>query len=168
MVEDLEIEQKAVYKQYKLVEDFRDFLLAGNEYSYNTVKNYLSDIRHFLGFLNAYYPETYQSLNIDSYLLLNYRQSMQSAHTSIITIKRRLSAVNKFIDYLPQNKASLSKVNLNNGDRFELESFNDSPKSSKNNKNNYLITLLSEYVNEKKIQSDTKSVIREFLMFTKI
>ncbi len=89
---------------------FKQFLLAeNNNVNLNpiTVKNYLSDLRHFLGWVNTqtelasisdFDPQA--SLEImTSSLILNYQQYLYKGYIPVKTINRRLSTIRKFFSF---------------------------------------------------------------------
>ncbi len=98
------------YNFYNIEASFRTFLNAGNPSpSPVTVKNYLSDLRHFLGWLvikaksvdiNA---DQITSENIADLLtveeLAQYRAYLRDNGTPIKTINRRLSTIRKFCEF---------------------------------------------------------------------
>src|SRR3990167_9079430 len=83
--------------------NFRSFLLTGNNLSKSTMKNYLSDARHFLGWLglnksNINLKERLVGLEKNS--LNDYFLYLRKQNVPINTINRRLSALRKFFSYL--------------------------------------------------------------------
>lgn len=161
---DMDLDQvsntKTVYKRYKLVDDFGDYLRAGNKYSQNTIKNYLSDIRHFFGYLNMYFTDDFTSMNISPQIIFQYKQSMLLVNTSNITIKRRLSSINRFIEFLASNNIQNTQyhndIAINNIDAPQQVRTHSSP----------LNTLLSQYIYETKASSESRRRISEFLQFS--
>jgi len=97
----------------KTLEDYRTYLGNFTE-SKNTLKNYVSDVRIFLTFLNSRYPP----LNADaiSSLLTTQTISEFESYLSIVnppaTLNRRVSSIRKFVDYfletnpLPQTSST--------------------------------------------------------------
>ena len=161
---------EVVYKQYKLVHEFKEFLNAGNVFSKNTIKNYLSDIRHYLGFVHSCFPEIFASGTFaDSQIIYEYRHYLIGSLKSSITVKRRLSAVNKFTAFIDQNVethghsgAATSPTHT----RIEPEGdFGALPRTSPSRGNFYLNSLLQEYAHDKKITPDSKNSVRDFLLF---
>src|SRR3989344_1101967 len=88
------------YNQYNFEADFKNFLSAEN-ISPITIKNYLSDLRHFLGWLATYTqhptPNTLHTLN--SQTIQNYLTYMQQARLPSRTMNRRLSTVRRFFSF---------------------------------------------------------------------
>ena len=97
------------YNFYNLEASFKNFLLAGNK-SPATIKNYLSDIRHFLGWIVLKFkvqsskfkvdaePENIAQL-ITSELINEYRSYLNENKVPEITLKRRLSTLAKFCSF---------------------------------------------------------------------
>jgi len=97
------------YNLYNLEASFKNYLFAGNKSSV-TVKNYLSDLRHFLGWLifklKAQNPnvKTEESVInfiqfISSSLITEYHDYLVENRIPEKTIKRRLSTLRKFCSY---------------------------------------------------------------------
>ncbi len=87
------------YNVYNIEPKFKDFLRAEN-ISADTLKNYLSDIRHFLGWLsyNKLLDKTFEKIN--STHILQYKSYLESSKVPVITINRRLSTLRKFFTFL--------------------------------------------------------------------
>lgn len=123
------MEQKIVdrYNLYNLEHIFKTYLTAVKAFSKSTVKNYLSDFRHFCGWLNsiAYSsnlnnnggqqqsdlieqselkngensrPENISSY-IDSLLIDHYKSYLISSKLPLKTINRRLSTLRQFCSF---------------------------------------------------------------------
>ncbi len=153
-------ESEMVYKRYKLVDDFGDYLRAGKKYSHNTIKNYLSDIRHFFGYINMYFADDFESMNISPQIIFQYKQSMMSINTSTITIKRRLTAVNRFIEFLASIQTSVSPAAYS-----ELVS-KSMPVAQERSQNSPLITLLNQFIRDTQSSSETRRRVSDFLQFS--
>ncbi len=71
----------------------------------NTARNYLIDIRHFLGWLASFYPEldSAESIiiaqKISPVVLNHYSVFLKNNYVSVATINRRLSALRKLSDF---------------------------------------------------------------------
>jgi len=89
---------------------FKQYLLAGNN-STLTIKNYLSDLRHFIGWailkfkvqsskfkVNQLVPEEFVTL-IETPLIEEYKQYLISNNIPQKTINRRLSTLRKFFTF---------------------------------------------------------------------
>jgi len=98
------------YNFNNLEASFKNYLLAGNKKA--TVKNYLSDFRHFLGWLVFKFksssfsqiPEDKQSsqdlvLLITPSLVEEYKAYLSDNRIPLKTINRRLSTVRKFCSF---------------------------------------------------------------------
>src|SRR3989338_1801850 len=87
------------YNVYNIEPEFRKFLHAEN-ISADTLKNYLSDLRHFLGWIvQNGRPLT----NLDSIVkehILSYKSYLSANNVSVITINRSLSTLRKFFQFL--------------------------------------------------------------------
>src|SRR3989344_3869982 len=101
------------YNFYNLEALFHQFLLAGNKkISPVTIKNYLSDLRHFLGWLvlrlktsgiSIKITDTFQPPELASHLsesnLRHYRAYLVENEIPLSTINRRLSTLRKFCSF---------------------------------------------------------------------
>ncbi|OGK18762.1 hypothetical protein A3G67_02370 [Candidatus Roizmanbacteria bacterium RIFCSPLOWO2_12_FULL_40_12] len=98
------------YNFYNLEASFRHFLTAGNKkMSSASIKNYLSDLRHFLGWLVlAVKSKSTDALELDSdnifqYLtkevIAQYKAYLSKNDIPIKTINRRLSTLRKFCSF---------------------------------------------------------------------
>lgn len=100
-----------MYNLYNLEPNFKNFLIAENV-SRSTLKNYLSDFRHFAGWLSN--NQSYKSLSLSNSSLSSptdvlklidfsfiefYKLYLINAHIPIKTINRRLSAIRCFFKY---------------------------------------------------------------------
>lgn len=160
MVSNQFYESDLVYKRYKLVDEFGDYLRAGNNYSHNTIKNYLSDIRHFFGYMNMYFENDFQTMKISPQIIFQYRQSMISMNTSNITIKRRLTSINRFIEFIPSkgfDEPDLPSHDLQSNQRVSISSQTQSTPMS---------ALINQYANETKASAETRRRITDFLRFS--
>ena len=101
------------YNFDNLEASFKVFLTAGNKNKV-TIKNYLSDIRHFLGWLTLYFrakslsKEQLSTNNNESFIWLSlinkqtifdYRSYMKENRLPDKSINRRLSTVRKFCSF---------------------------------------------------------------------
>lgn len=120
------------YNFYNFEASFKQFLVAGN-FRPVTIKNYLSDLRHFFGWLilklKVTKPNLDLSLNdkvevlneINPQLIAEYKTYLTSNNLPIRTIKRRLSTLRTFFtfcvnqNWLESNPAKNTQKNL-----FEL------------------------------------------------
>lgn len=99
-----------VYNFYNLEALFRTFLTAGNKVPQPvTIKNYLSDLRHFLGWFVVRLKnknielDTIDSDNLSDHLTSNeiaqYRAYLKENGIPVKTINRRLSTLRKFCSF---------------------------------------------------------------------
>lgn len=99
-----------VYNLYNVEASFRTFLTAGNKpIQPVTVKNYLSDLRHFLGWLvlrlkaKNVDTQSIDSNNLSDHLNLEeiaqYRAYLEKNNIPEKTINRRLSTLRKFCTF---------------------------------------------------------------------
>src|SRR3989339_450138 len=96
------------YNLYNLEPQFKSFLTAGNV-SPITIKNYLSDFRHFAGWLEHHNSTDFQkqpvSTNFNQFQLIStriiseYRSYLVKNNLPHKTINRRLSALRKFFSF---------------------------------------------------------------------
>lgn len=89
------------YNLYNIEPKFKNFLRAGN-ISADTLKNYLSDIRHFTGWLSANSKPDIKPLSesLSQSTVEGYKEYLKSNSVPAITINRRLSSLRKFFDFL--------------------------------------------------------------------
>lgn len=104
----------SMYNFYNLQASFRAYVLSGNKkLSAVSIRNYTSDIRHFLGWYLFYlkaspkYTQSVDNLG-DNYELLSllneqfvvaYRNYLQENRLPLKTINRRLSTLRKFCSF---------------------------------------------------------------------
>jgi site-specific recombinase XerD len=101
------------YNLYNFLPEFTAFLHSlrnnGKTYSTITIKNYLSDFRHFAGWLQFYLnsqlnTNLFKSVELffsvlTSNVVDEYKQYLLDNHIPIKTINRRLSALRLFFSY---------------------------------------------------------------------
>ncbi|EKE15370.1 MAG: hypothetical protein ACD_12C00045G0001, partial [uncultured bacterium] len=101
------------YNQQNIEALFKQYLIAGIDSSpiqNNTLKNYLSDVRHFLGWLNFYVKKINQNNQrnffsfIDKNALESYKIYLIQGNIPVKTINRRLSTVRKFCQFCLSSK----------------------------------------------------------------
>lgn len=85
------------YNLYNFEADFKKYLLAGNTKTIS-IKNYLSDLRHFFG---------WAALNVQS------TQSTNQSSSYIVFIKSILSeeSINQYVSYLNTNTIPIKTIN---------------------------------------------------------
>jgi site-specific recombinase XerD len=99
------------YNLYNLEASFKKYLLAGN-ISQITLKNYLSDLRHFLGWLTFYWKSnnvkiinelSLQELSLQKLIttktISDYKAYLLENNIPLKTTNRRLSTVRKFCSF---------------------------------------------------------------------
>ncbi len=116
------------YNLYNFEASFKQFLIAGN-FKPITIKNYLSDLRHFFGWLSlklkvikpnldlSLISETDVLKEIDSQLIAEYKNYLITNNLPIRTVKRRLSTLRTFFSFcVSQNwlKSNPAKNNYQN------------------------------------------------------
>lgn len=74
---------------------FKDFLLSGIKKSKNTIKNYLSDLRHFLGWFQKMTKDNNTFFLYESDIE-EYKKYLFDSEFPIKTVNRRLSTIRKF------------------------------------------------------------------------
>jgi len=84
----------------RLVSSYVRYLEAERHASQYTVRNYIHDLKHFLGFLSAENVATLDE--VDRHLLRRYIASLQEAGFEKTSIARKLSAIRSFYNYLEQ------------------------------------------------------------------
>ncbi len=118
------INMSSQYNFYNLEAEFKKYLLSGNKsLTKITIKNYLSDLRHFFGwfirkFKNIQIPEDFKK--IDEKIIEEYKNYLIVNGLPLKTINRRLSTLRKFGSFcISQNWLSLNPAkkinNLSSG-----------------------------------------------------
>jgi site-specific recombinase XerD len=153
------------YNFYNFEASFKKFLLAENV-SPITLKNYLSDLRHFLGWLTFYWKSNcsntaflidqnlIESLKqVEDDTIEKYKSYLIANNIPLKTINRRLSTLRKFFSFcisqgwLKENPAKKIQ-NL----KFEIDSIISS----------FALSLEKENLDQKTIKSYLE-VVQEFL-----
>ncbi len=99
-----------VYNFYNIEASFRNFLTAGNKPIQSvTIRNYISDLRHFLGWFVLTLKSknldftTIDSDNLSDYLrreeIAQYKAYLYKNNIPVKTINRRLSTLRKFCTF---------------------------------------------------------------------
>ena len=90
-----------VYNLSNIEAQFKNFLIAGNV-SQVTIRNYLSDLRYFLGWFRASYGsgDLIAELNAKQTILEDFKSFMLGSEIPIKTANRRLSTIRKFFQGL--------------------------------------------------------------------
>jgi len=84
----------------QLIDNFRHYLTDTKQVSQSTVKNYLSDLRHFLFWYTSCFPsKPFEVKKIDFTLLSNYKSHLLSQETAKSTTNRRLATLRVFCQY---------------------------------------------------------------------
>ncbi len=149
-----------VYNLDNLEASFREFLLAGNFQS-TSIRNYLSDFRHFTNWIN-YRTAKSQTIekndSIDANLIEKYRSYLIEDKLPVKTVNRRLSSVRKFCSFCISQgwmKENPAKRIKNVGPKFEIESI----------LKQYEKDLKKEGVDQE-MNKDDLAIIKEFLSIT--
>lgn len=143
-----------VYNLYILEASFRNYLLSGNiQLQKTSIKNYTSDLRHFLGWV-----QTYRKFEVDSIenfhkrltfdLIVSYKDYLTNKEIPIRTVRRRLSTIRKFFKYciqegfLPDSQPVLLEkhTDVKNKQNFEISS------SDRPNKDNSLKHIIFFFI----------------------
>lgn len=102
-MDNVQMQQNSKYNLYNLEANFRMYLSAVINLKAVTVKNYLSDLRYFIGWYQRHAPrESFLSLleNLTEEHVASYRAYLQKSNLPEKTINRRLSTVRMFGKYL--------------------------------------------------------------------
>ena len=86
------------YNLYNLEAPFKQYLLAVNHKSVS-IKNYLSDIRHFFGWMTLYSKSKQLISIIDEKSIIEYKSYLSEHNIPHKTINRRLSTIRKFCSF---------------------------------------------------------------------
>src|SRR3989338_4772842 len=86
------------YNLYNLEAPFKQYLLAVNHKSVS-IKNYLSDIRHFFGWMTLYSKSKQLISIIDEKSIIEYKSYLSENNIPHKTINRRLSTIRKFCSF---------------------------------------------------------------------
>jgi len=172
------------YNLYNLEASFKKYLLAGN-ISPITLKNYLSDLRHFLGWLIFKLKVTFrfggqklkiEEANINEFLnyidisfVEEYKNYLTANSIPIKTINRRLSTLRKFFSFcisqgwLKENPAKKIKNEKIKNKNFFSESEEDNEKLDKQQiLKSFQQNLQKENLDQTTIKSYL-DVVQEFL-----
>ena len=89
-----------MFKQ--LLKEYAYELKASQELSKQSIEAYLSDLKHYIDYLD--FKEIKDPQEIDKPLIQNYLMTLRKKHLSASTISRRLSALKKFHQYMLEEK----------------------------------------------------------------
>jgi site-specific recombinase XerD len=143
-------------------EQFKNYLLQERELSKRTIKNYLSDYNHFWDWLEKVAKVTpprwpngllgrCKKIQISQKITLNslkrYRNYLSSTELAKSTVKRRLSTVRIFCQFL------LSQGLLDQDPSIELE--NPSENSPEEEKIDNLVTKFERYLDNQGLSKNT-------------
>lgn len=96
------------YNLYNLEALFREYLLSGikkdRPFHKNTIKNYLSDLRHFLGWYNHSIKNAHDFFSLSPSHIASYKDYLITNNLPIRTINRRLSTLRKFCFFCTEAK----------------------------------------------------------------
>lgn len=90
------------YNLSNLEASFKQFLLAGNKnliLRANTVKNYLSDLRHFIGWSKSLASNLLINQVLSTSTVASYKEYLMKNKVPAKTINRRLSTLRKFCTF---------------------------------------------------------------------
>jgi len=150
------------YNLYNLEASFKEYLLAVNHKPVS-VKNYLSDIRHFFGWLILYFKsnnvrvesETTITQFITPNVISEYKSYLTENNIPHKTINRRLSTVRKFCSFC------ISQGWIKENPAKKISNIKDQ-RSNLNILDQFQSDLKKEKLNESVIKSYLEDV-REFL-----
>jgi len=164
------------YNLYNFEASFKKFLLAGNV-SPITLKNYLSDLRHFLGWtilkLKAQNKKNFEALppleflnQINESLVEEYKNYLVVNAIPAKTINRRLSTLRKFFSFCISQgwvKENPAKKIQNLKHTLRIGRQNDNSKFKINSIiSSFALSLEKENLDQKTIKSYLE-VVQEFL-----
>jgi len=150
------------YNWYNLEPNYRMYLSAVKNIKPVSIKNYLSDIRYFVGWassLHATSPSTDLNLIMHAHTLTSYRDFLIASKLPRRTINRRLSSVRSLCDFL----ISQNIIEINPSK--ELRNFSDNPATQPNLElvQNFLSDQTSESSQNSQGLNELKNDIEEFL-----
>ncbi len=153
------------YNWYNLELNFRIYLSAVKKMRPVSVKNYLSDIRHFIGWTSsgaAQFESDQPEIIMVPDNLEKYRLYLTSSNLPLKTINRRLSTLRSFCEFLiSQNilQSNPSKLLRNQGAHIEA--------STSTSFENQFISSLESLKLPKQELDVIKSDINEFINLTR-
>src|SRR5438876_113609 len=92
-----------------ILENFKNYLIQATPSSQATVKNYMADVRKFIRWYETKYRTPFIASAISARLIEQYKQEIIQAEGSNKSLKRYLSSLNKFFEYL--KSANLLSIN---------------------------------------------------------
>lgn len=150
------------YNFYNLEASFKNFLIAGI-HSPITIKNYMSDFRHFSGWLTLFIKSNKTKINLTEFkefiLVLNteiinqYKLYLSENHIPHKTINRRLSTIRKFCSFC------ISQGWLNDNPAKKIKNL----ESNTNNIQKDQFTFLNQYKNDLIKQKHDINIINNYL-----
>jgi site-specific recombinase XerD len=88
-----------MYNLYNAEAQFKEFLIAGN-ISNVSIRNYLSDYRHFCGWAKGNTPrDATDQVKIEANLFSGYQTYLLASRLPPSTMKRRLSTLRKLLEF---------------------------------------------------------------------
>lgn len=161
----------APYNLYNLEALFKEYLLAGNNRPVS-IKNYLSDFRHFAGWITFYLKSDIAPFNkIDSHLIQEYKFYLCENKIPLKTINRRLSTIRKFCSFcisqgwMKENPAKhVSNVLLS---RATLSERSES-KGSRGTDHDILQQFKQDLINEKLDQTTITNYLNDVQEFLSV
>lgn len=118
---------------------FKDFLVSGIKKSKNTIKNYLSDVRHFFGWIETVKQPT-DFFHLSETDIEKYKKYLTDNAIPRRTINRRLSAIRKLCFFCEQT-GILEK-------NPSKQVTNISPIEGKIQNQNHISTVINEFHND--------------------
>lgn len=126
------------YNLYNLEASFKQSLIAGN-FSPISIKNYLSDLRHYFGWSNK--PNSCDLSDLFSEnMVVNYKSYLENSSFPTRTINRRLSTLRKFCAFLIKQ----GSIKINPAKGLTNSSFNNAFVTVVKSYKKYLSNLATE------------------------
>jgi integrase/recombinase XerC len=142
-------------QNHQIIQKFKKYL-KNKDLSDITIKNYLSDLRHFLNWS----AKTGKSF-LDQKSYFNYKNHLQKQHTTAKSINRYLSTLRKFGRFLKESS------NLDKNPAINLENLDTNPQKKKPDLkilNDFKRSLENQDLSEVTIKN-YMSDVRQFLEF---
>ncbi len=152
------------YNWYNLELNFRIYLSAVKKMRPVSVKNYLSDIRHFIGWTSseaAKFESDQPEVIMIPANLEKYRSYLTSSNLPLKTVNRRLSTLRSFCDFL----ISQNIIQLNPSKSLRNQAMHLMSNSTSTFENQYISSIESLKLSQEELDQ-IKEDVSEFIHLT--